>query len=54
MNLALIVTRANEIASPDIPPIEPPTEPEPEPQYYTVLKAKGDTIKRLVDEAFGG
>jgi hypothetical protein len=55
MNLNLIVTRANELTSPDLPPpVEPPTtEPEPEPVFYHVLKEKGDLIKRLVDEAFG-
>jgi len=53
MNLNLIVTRANEIARPDIPPIEPPVEPEEPEPFYTVSKAVGDSIKSLVEQAFG-
>lgn len=52
MNLALIVTRANEIAQPDSPPPVEPPPVEGEPVFYSVLKQKGETIRKLVNEVF--
>jgi peptidoglycan hydrolase-like protein with peptidoglycan-binding domain len=54
MNLDLIVVRANELTSPDIPPpTEPPVDPDPDLEVYRVIKPLGKEIKRLVDQAFG-
>jgi peptidoglycan hydrolase-like protein with peptidoglycan-binding domain len=52
MNLALIVTRANEIAKPDTPPPVEPPPVEGEPIFYHVLKQKGEAIRGLINEVF--